>query len=109
MYRGDEYLFDGTQQELADFLGVRRTTIQHYLTDSWIDRASENSIRVVLIDELSKVNRISISVDQYLEYKSNNVTDAEIARNLGVTKSSITKWKNRNGLKVKKYSKSKYD
>ncbi|HWL13681.1 MAG TPA: hypothetical protein VNQ57_11875 [Ureibacillus sp.] len=51
LYRGDEYLADGTQEELAQYLGVKRKTIQYYLTPSWLKRSSEKALRVIAFDD----------------------------------------------------------
>ncbi|WP_404427283.1 hypothetical protein LG296_01565 [Ureibacillus chungkukjangi] len=51
LYRGEEYLTDGTQKELAQYLGVKRKTIQFYMTPSWLKRTSENALRVIALDD----------------------------------------------------------
>ncbi|RHW38723.1 hypothetical protein D1B33_07570 [Lysinibacillus yapensis] len=50
-YRGEEYLTDGTKEELAQYLGVKRTTIQFYMTPSWLKRTSERALRIVALDD----------------------------------------------------------
>lgn len=51
LYRGEEYLTDGTQEELAQYSGVKRKTIQFYTTPSWLKRSSEKALRVIALDD----------------------------------------------------------
>ena len=51
LYRGEDYLADGTLDELAQFLGVKRKTVQFYMTPSWLKRTSENALRLFELDD----------------------------------------------------------
>ena len=51
LYRGEDYLADGTLDELAQFLGVKRKTVQFYMTPTWLKRTSENALRLFKLDD----------------------------------------------------------
>lgn len=38
LYKGDKYLFGGTKQELAEYLGVKLHTITFYNSKTWLNR-----------------------------------------------------------------------
>lgn len=41
LYKGDNYLFGGTKQELANYLGVKLHTITFYSSKCWQKRLEE--------------------------------------------------------------------
>lgn len=38
LYKGEQYIIDGTKQELADYLGVKIRTIDFYLSPTYAKR-----------------------------------------------------------------------
>lgn len=57
LYKGDKYLFGGTKEELAKYLGVSIRTISFYARPSYLKRVSDskNPYIVIRIEE-SEVN-----------------------------------------------------
>ena len=51
LYKGDEWITDGTKEELASYLGVKVRTIIFYTTPTWKKRSKENSYMVVALDD----------------------------------------------------------
>lgn len=38
LYKGDNYITDGTKQELADYLGVSKRTVDFYMSPTYAKR-----------------------------------------------------------------------
>lgn len=50
LYKGDNYIIDGTKQEIADYLGIKIKSLNFYLTPTYAKRGkSENANRKKLI------------------------------------------------------------
>ncbi len=46
LYKGDNYLYGGTKEELAKYLGVKVHTITFYSSDTWLKRIEEKKAKV---------------------------------------------------------------
>ncbi|OOH92177.1 hypothetical protein BMT54_01235 [Pasteurellaceae bacterium 15-036681] len=46
VYKGDKYFFDGTAQEIADFLGIKKSSVKKLATPSYQDRG-KNATTIV--------------------------------------------------------------
>jgi hypothetical protein len=49
LYKGNEYICDGTAYQIADKTGLKIQTIRHYNTQAYRDRVSEQGKRLVKI------------------------------------------------------------
>lgn len=49
LYKGEKNLTDRTKQELADYLKVKKATIEFYTTKAHRRRTTENAYRVIFI------------------------------------------------------------
>ena len=50
LYKGDEYIMTGTKQELAEYLGVKKTTIDFYICPAYARKSkSKNNKRKKVI------------------------------------------------------------
>ena len=54
LYKSDKYLYGGTKQELAKYLGVKVHTIEFYLTPAYKKRIKENSYYLIEVEEDGK-------------------------------------------------------
>ena len=50
MYKGDTYLYSGTKKELADYLGVKKRTIDFYLSNVYAKRCSNSDNRIEVFE-----------------------------------------------------------
>lgn len=51
LYKGDNYMMDGTKQELADYLKVKVRTIDFYMSPTYKRRNKGNRTIVVYLGE----------------------------------------------------------
>lgn len=49
LYKGDKYLYGGTKEELAKYLGVKKTTIDFYCRPSYLKRIDNSKERYEVI------------------------------------------------------------
>lgn len=52
LYHGDNYLMQGSKQELADYLGVKIRTIDFYLSPTYKKRTNYNGYLVIKVEEI---------------------------------------------------------
>lgn len=50
LYKGDKYLFGGTIEELAKYLGVKKHTITFYKTPEYLKRIKDKKNRYEVIE-----------------------------------------------------------
>lgn len=50
VYRDDKYFFDGTAEEIADALGIKKSTVRKLATPSYQKRQVNNGIEIVKLD-----------------------------------------------------------
>ncbi|MEE3344286.1 MAG: hypothetical protein VZS44_09370 [Bacilli bacterium] len=51
LYKGDEWITDGTKEELAEYLNVKIRTIDFYTTPVWRKRTKDNAYIVVKLED----------------------------------------------------------
>ena len=51
LYHGDNYIMQGTKQELADYIGVKVKTISFYMTPAWKKRTNYNGYIVIRVED----------------------------------------------------------
>jgi len=49
LYKGDNYLFGGTKEELAKYLNVKPKTIEFYSRSSYLKRIANSKDRYIVI------------------------------------------------------------
>jgi hypothetical protein len=49
LYKGDTYLYGGTREELAKFLGVKVRTIRFYYSPTYMERIKDKKDRYYVI------------------------------------------------------------
>lgn len=52
LYHGDNYIMQGSKQELADYLGVKIRTIDFYLSPTYKKRTNYNGWLVIKVEEI---------------------------------------------------------
>ena len=45
LYKGDKYIFGGTKEELAKYLGVKPHTITFYNSKTWLDKIEQRKAK----------------------------------------------------------------
>lgn len=56
LYKGDEWLTDGTKDELAEYLNVKIKTIDFYSTRRWKERSGGKSYLVIKLEDNNEEN-----------------------------------------------------
>lgn len=51
LYHGDDYLMQGSKQEIADYLGVKIRTIDFYLSPTYKKRTNYNGYLVIRVED----------------------------------------------------------
>lgn len=51
LYKGDEWITDGTKEELAEYLNVKVKTIDFYTTPVWRKRTKDNAYIVIKLED----------------------------------------------------------
>ena len=52
LYHGDDYIMQGTKQELADYLGVKSRTIEFYMSKAYEKRNHKgNNYKVIVVED----------------------------------------------------------
>ena len=56
LYKGDKFLYQGTKQDLAKYLGVSEDTIYFYTTPAYKRRFADNSNKylVIKVDDIDE-------------------------------------------------------
>lgn len=74
-------------KKLNRLLGKRNNKLleEHYLSE--------------LDDEMSYKNKVQMTIEEYLNYKSKNMLDRDIAKKLGVSPVTLSTWKTKNNIK----------
>lgn len=51
LYKGDEWITDGTKEELAEYLNVKIRTIDFYSTRRWKERSKSKSYLIIKLED----------------------------------------------------------
>lgn len=61
LYKDDEWLTDGTKDELAEYLNVKIKTIDFYTTNIWKKRSNSKSYLVIKLEDNYEKNKLEIN------------------------------------------------
>lgn len=59
MYKGDDFLCEGTKEEICEFAGIKEKTFNYYRTKHWIvnrDNGSNNRTIIIRIDKEDRMH-----------------------------------------------------